>query len=72
MRLWVPPLAVGFILLVDRRIWADDIRLPIKAVADELGPYRDDALLTISSVRSDLATSRWGPSSAPPMTVNSQ
>lgn len=32
---WVPPLAVGLILFVDRRIWTEDIRLPIKAVADE-------------------------------------
>ena len=32
---WVPPLAVGLILLVDRRIWTDDIPLPIKAAADE-------------------------------------
>ena len=32
---WLPPLAVGLILLVDRRIWTDDIPLPIKAVADE-------------------------------------
>ena len=32
---WLPPLAVGLILLVDRRIWTDDIPLPIKAAADE-------------------------------------
>lgn len=32
---WVPPVAIGLILLVDRRIWTDDIPLPIKAVADE-------------------------------------
>src|SRR6185437_6110129 len=32
---WVAPLAVGLILLVDRRIWTDDIPLPIKAAADE-------------------------------------
>lgn len=32
---WVPPLAAGLILLVDRRIWTDDVRLPVKAVADE-------------------------------------
>jgi len=31
----VPPLAVGFILLVDRRIWTDDMRRPVKALADE-------------------------------------
>ena len=34
-RRWVPPLAVGLILLVDRRIWTDDIPLPVKAAADE-------------------------------------
>src|SRR6185312_5584099 len=31
----VAPLAVGLILLVDRRIWTDNIPLPIKAAADE-------------------------------------
>jgi membrane-bound metal-dependent hydrolase YbcI (DUF457 family) len=29
------PLAVGLIVLVDRRIWKDDFPLPAKAVADE-------------------------------------
>jgi len=32
---WVAPLAVGLILLVDRRIWTDNIPLPIKAAAGE-------------------------------------
>jgi inner membrane protein len=31
----VAPLAVGLILLIDRRIWNDNIPLPIKAAADE-------------------------------------
>jgi inner membrane protein len=32
---YVRPLAVGLILLVDRRIWTEDVPLPIKAAADE-------------------------------------
>jgi hypothetical protein len=41
----VPPLALGLILLIDRRIWTDDISLAAKAVADETAHLATTACL---------------------------
>jgi hypothetical protein len=46
MQRWVvPPLAVGLIVLVDRRIWTGGIPLPAKAVADETAHLATTACL---------------------------
>jgi membrane-bound metal-dependent hydrolase YbcI (DUF457 family) len=41
----VPPLAVGLILLIDRRIWTNEIPLPAKALADETAHLATTACL---------------------------
>ena len=41
----VPPLAVGLILVIDRRIWTDEIPLTVKAGADETAHLATTACL---------------------------
>jgi LexA-binding, inner membrane-associated putative hydrolase len=46
MQRWVvPPLAVGVILVIDRRIWTDKVPLSAKAVADETAHVATTACL---------------------------